>query len=314
VIKKCKKCYIILNKDNTYFSDQKSGALICKNCRKINRKIQVSKNKQKQYSACKILNIKEKILYEYGQECICCGEKAWQFLSIDHIGNWGALHRKEIKNGGGSNFYRWLKKNNYPKDNFRTLCMNCNACIGFHGFCPHQIKKSNNCVDCNVLLDNKNQFKFHSINNVSICSFCILAKSIVRKTAQDKIDSKGRALKDRRKWSKNHLLNLRKKIIEGYGSKCVCCNESNYMFLTIDHINNDGYQEKRIFKNNMHAFYNYLVKKNFPSDKYRLLCYNCNCSRGFYGTCYHELCIKENKNNITIKEYKDILKRANYVN
>ncbi len=48
-----------------------------------------------------------------------------EWLTIDHINNDGAAHRKEIGEGG-TNFYRWLRKNNYPLG-FRTLCWNCNC-------------------------------------------------------------------------------------------------------------------------------------------------------------------------------------------
>ncbi len=44
-------------------------------------------------------------------------------LSIDHINGGGSKHRKEL-GGGGTKFYRWLKKHNYP-EGFQVLCMNC---------------------------------------------------------------------------------------------------------------------------------------------------------------------------------------------
>jgi len=58
-----------------------------------------------------------------------------EFLTIDHINNNGAEHRKLV---GGMNFYRWLQKNNYP-EGFRVLCYNCN-CGRFRnkGICPHE--------------------------------------------------------------------------------------------------------------------------------------------------------------------------------
>ncbi len=79
------------------------------------------------------------------------------------------------------------------------------------------------------------------------------------------------------------------------------------MFLTIDHINNNGAEGKILFNNNMYAFYNFLIKKSFPTDDYQLLCYNCNCSKGFYGKCYHKLCEELEIYNISIDEYKDII-------
>ena len=75
----------------------------------------------------------------YGGRCSCCGEETIEFLSIDHIHNDGAQHRKEISSG--SNIYAWLKKNCYPKGRFQLLCHNCNLAKGFYGACPHSRRK-----------------------------------------------------------------------------------------------------------------------------------------------------------------------------
>ena len=62
-----------------------------------------------------------------GYKCSCpkCPETNPAFMTMDHINDDGAKHRKELGGRGGSLLYRWLKKNNYP-DGFRVLCMNCN--------------------------------------------------------------------------------------------------------------------------------------------------------------------------------------------
>jgi len=57
--------------------------------------------------------------------CLYCGEDDVDVLCIDHIDNDGARHRKAIGCTDGSNFYKWLKKNNYP-EGFQVLCYNCN--------------------------------------------------------------------------------------------------------------------------------------------------------------------------------------------
>jgi len=72
-------------------------------------------------------------------KCACCGEREWKFLSIDHINNDGAEHRKKIGNKGGDHIYRWLVRNNFPKG-FQVLCHNCNQAKGHYGICPHQQK------------------------------------------------------------------------------------------------------------------------------------------------------------------------------
>lgn len=72
-------------------------------------------------------------LEAYGLACECCGEDTYDFLTIDHVNNNGAEHRKEI----GTNIYRWLKENDYP-EGFQTLCYNCNMGKRLTGICPHQ--------------------------------------------------------------------------------------------------------------------------------------------------------------------------------
>lgn len=78
---------------------------------------------------------------------------------------------------------------------------------------------------------------------------------------------------------------LRLKVIAGYGGACACCGESTEQFLTIDHIGNNGHAERVPGHNT--SLYRKLVKDGFPKDRYRLLCYNCNCSIGLSGYCPH---------------------------
>jgi hypothetical protein len=73
----------------------------------------------------------------YGLVCACCDEPRLEFLTIDHVKGGGRKHRAEI----GSQFYRWLRDNNYPKG-FRTLCYNCNCSIGAYGYCPHDKERA----------------------------------------------------------------------------------------------------------------------------------------------------------------------------
>ena len=77
-----------------------------------------------------------RVVKEYGGQCVCCGESRIIFLTIDHINNDGAEHRKSIRQGPP--LYRWLIANAFPKEAFQVLCYNCN-CGRFHnkGACPH---------------------------------------------------------------------------------------------------------------------------------------------------------------------------------
>jgi len=70
-----------------------------------------------------------------GSICACCRETEPAFLTIDHINNDGAEHRRQV--GMGWYFLRWLKTNNYPPG-FQILCHNCQWGKRTYGMCPHQ--------------------------------------------------------------------------------------------------------------------------------------------------------------------------------
>lgn len=74
--------------------------------------------------------------------------------------------------------------------------------------------------------------------------------------------------------------------------KCACCEEITLEFLTIDHMNNNGAEERRKLFGTKgrggggHTFYRWLINHNFP-EGYQVLCMNCNFAKGKYGKCPH---------------------------
>lgn len=88
--------------------------------------------------------IKKALIYRYSNgtnKCACCGESEYTFLSLDHISNDGAKHRREFggrSNYDGDDYYKALLEGEYDI-NIQVLCMNCNW--GKHrnnGVCPHR--------------------------------------------------------------------------------------------------------------------------------------------------------------------------------
>jgi hypothetical protein len=75
----------------------------------------------------------------------------------------------------------------------------------------------------------------------------------------------------------------------GNPPKCACCGETNVLFLTIDHINNNGNRERQKVKRfGGWGFYAWLKKNNFP-EGYQILCFNCNMGRARNnGVCPHK--------------------------
>lgn len=82
----------------------------------------------------------------------------------------------------------------------------------------------------------------------------------------------------------------KKNAIEHYGGvppKCACCGERHVEFLTIDHIHGGGTKHRRQLVHGSGATYRWLRDQNWPSG-FRVLCINCNYSRGLFGYCPHE--------------------------
>ncbi len=91
------------------------------------------------------------------------------------------------------------------------------------------------------------------------------------------------------KWQRNKRKELFAQIVIGYGGKCACCGEAEILFLEVDHINNDGAEERKRFNKSTLTFYQWLIEQGYPKDRYQLLCSNCN--RGKYrngGICPHK--------------------------
>jgi len=69
---------------------------------------------------------------------------------------------------------------------------------------------------------------------------------------------------------------------------CKCCGEKNIEFLGIDHVKGKGSKHrKELGLTGGINFYRWLKRKHYP-EGYRVLCYNCNLSRGFFGYCPHK--------------------------
>lgn len=65
--------------------------------------------------------------------------------------------------------------------------------------------------------------------------------------------------------------------------KCQCpgCNESHVEFLSLDHIRNDGRHQRKTLAGDMYTF---LKRKGFPDNLgLRVLCFNCNSARQYFG-------------------------------
>lgn len=83
------------------------------------------------------LRIREEALKAYGGFCVNCGESRLPLLTLDHIDDNGAEHRRETNTKGGWNFYRKMRQQGWPPG-LQVLCYNCNCAKQFAGHMPRQ--------------------------------------------------------------------------------------------------------------------------------------------------------------------------------
>ena len=69
--------------------------------------------------------------------------------------------------------------------------------------------------------------------------------------------------------------------------RCACCGQHRLPFLALDHIHNDGAdQRKTIGASPGSGFFRWLVTNGFPPGL-QVLCHNCNIAKAAYGSCPH---------------------------
>ena len=75
-----------------------------------------------------------------------------------------------------------------------------------------------------------------------------------------------------------------------YGNQCACCGETEKKFLTLDHINNDGNEERKRTSSRSNATYLWKYAcDHFDKERYQILCYNCNMGKNRNkGICPHK--------------------------
>lgn len=290
----CKFCDLILCDENfpKYFQHK-----YCNNCKKIIEKYRRSLNKKQRkpgLNNCNLNNLKTKleVFKIFNSKCNCCGESNFSKLTIDHIK--GRDINSQDYNKTGIQLYYWLLNQSisFVKENYQLLCFNCNCAKGYHGFCPHLLTKGNNCFNCKNNLNI--QFDFNKRYNHNVCQNCIINFS--RTTTNNK----------RKIYLKNQALNIKDQVINAYGGKCTNCNEAEIYFLSLDHINNDGYKDRKNYSGI--GFYRKLIKNQFNQKNLQVLCFNCNCSKSLYSDIPKELIIKYNTEIYTSFDYVYLLK------
>lgn len=161
-------------------------------------------------------------------------------------------------------------------------------------------KKCSRCGELKSLID---FYKSTRDGIQSHCKQCVRQRVSERWRKLIKTDGfRKKELKRQTEWKKTNIIKVKQvnklwhqkvrlEVLVAYSSKipkCKCCGEKELKFLSIDHINGGGNKHRQEIKRDGGGYYTWLRSKGFPSG-YQVLCYNCNCSKGFYGVCPHKL-------------------------
>ena len=87
-----------------------------------------------------------------------------------------------------------------------------------------------------------------------------------------------------RSYGQDRHRKLRAEVIAAYGGVCICCGETELVFLCIDHVHNDGAAHRKKVGVNI---YTWLKKNNWPKG-FQVLCHNCNHAKHVLGECPHQ--------------------------
>ena len=149
------------------------------------------------------------------------------------------------------------------------------------------------CNTCKQEKDNENFNKNStSIDDLSYdCKKCACDRSRKwRENNPKKVINHRKIYKNRSKiYDKKRATGSWIQVINHYGAECVCCGEKELLFLTIDHVNNDGNKHRKELNiRGGYNFYRWVIENNFP-DILQILCYNCNYGKNRNkGECPHK--------------------------
>ena len=121
------------------------------------------------------------------------------------------------------------------------------------------------------------------------CKECTKERTRSRKTGPDRervLEMDNKALRSRRKAERDRAF-------AAYGGfVCKCCGETQPLFLSLDHINNDGgeFRKNELGRRTMAGYHTYvwLRKNGYPPD-IQVLCMNCQHGKRMNnGVCPHQ--------------------------
>ena len=191
--------------------------------------------------------------------CVLCGETHLEFLALDHTNGGGAAERR-LFGSSNATYHRSIIRRGFPLE-YRVLCHNCHTKYGVRSEYTHKRKPESE-----------------------------LSQTIAATTTRERVAKNPEYYREYSKEkSRRTYCNTKAEVLGHYGGKCTCCGVDDLDVLNIDHIEGGGRALTRELKSKGHRFgYAWLKNNGYPAG-FRVLCANCNSSRGSYGYCPHEV-------------------------
>ena len=126
------------------------------------------------------------------------------------------------------------------------------------------------CKDCEKVKD-LTEFQVNGKYISHTCKVCHLAKARLRYAEYHNGNRANILVRMAARYA-----SVKQRVLNHYGSSCKCCGEDESLFLTVDHIDNDGYKlRKKNGSGVQNNIYQWLASRNMP-DGFQILCMNCN--------------------------------------
>lgn len=173
---------------------------------------------------------------------------------------------------------------------------------------------NSNMTECNRCHLRKDIMEFYDSNKYT-CKLCVseahkkwllLPGNLEKKRAYSRKSAGIARRKDPERIfdnKKRSEFRLKKEVFSHYSAnvQCFCCGEGNLLFLTMDHVDNNGAEHRqkiigedynRTKRGDLSGrqFYAWLKKNDYPDEpRLQVLCYNCNCGKvANKGVCPHK--------------------------
>lgn len=164
------------------------------------------------------------------------------------------------------------------------VCTKCGLQKPIETFKLHGKYRRRSCQECDRPMFRQKHKEWRDKNRAHLRAY---ARESMKRHRKTWTSEKRAGLVERAKMTREKL---RRIVYLAYGAVCNCCGEDELNFLSLDHVNNDGYARRK--NGEPHGggaqLFKKIIEAGFPSD-FQILCMNCNHGKARNGgVCPHQ--------------------------